>query len=260
MSRGDSGGRRDRIESAPSLRRVHAQSAQQRLGRIWWLESEDLSQHLRAVTCVLRRMGLTASSSTFFAAGVMRRRSFVMTALIVGLFGTARIARGSVGARPHAQGAQGFPIERLEGLATLLKAGRQLRPGLGWYLRRHLCRPGPGRVGAAALNEVARQTLGGHVAEALVEVPEAGDVEHRERLGPVVLAPEQVVAQLGERRALTLRMVIDPWHQVIDRLDHTHLRTVTPRTPPQRRCDAVRRSLSSGVSVGSRTRCAMPAT
>ena len=47
-----------------------------------------------AVTWVFRRLGLTASSSTFFAAGVMRRRSFCMTSLIVGFFGTVRIGSG----------------------------------------------------------------------------------------------------------------------------------------------------------------------
>src|SRR5277367_7029876 len=39
---------RDRIQSAPNLRRVHAESAQQHRRRIWWLESEDLGQHLGA--------------------------------------------------------------------------------------------------------------------------------------------------------------------------------------------------------------------
>ena len=39
---GDSAAGRDRIQSAPNLRRVHAESAQQRRRRIWWPESEDL--------------------------------------------------------------------------------------------------------------------------------------------------------------------------------------------------------------------------
>ena len=37
---------RERIQSAPNLRRVHAESAQQRRCRIWWLESEDLGKYL----------------------------------------------------------------------------------------------------------------------------------------------------------------------------------------------------------------------
>ena len=43
---GDSAVGRDHIQSAPNLRRVHAESAQQHRRRIWWLESEDLGQHL----------------------------------------------------------------------------------------------------------------------------------------------------------------------------------------------------------------------
>jgi alkanesulfonate monooxygenase SsuD/methylene tetrahydromethanopterin reductase-like flavin-dependent oxidoreductase (luciferase family) len=53
---------------------------------------ERLSQVRDAVTS----LSLDASSSTFFAAGVMRRRSFFAMSLIVGFFGTARI--GSAGA------------------------------------------------------------------------------------------------------------------------------------------------------------------
>jgi acyl-CoA thioesterase len=73
---GDSAVGRDRIQSAPNLRRVHAESAQQHRRRIWWLESEDLGQHLLGRDLELPTVGLDASSSTFFAAGVMRRRSF----------------------------------------------------------------------------------------------------------------------------------------------------------------------------------------
>ena len=39
---GDSAVGRYRIQSAPNLRCVHAESAQQHRRRIWWLESEDL--------------------------------------------------------------------------------------------------------------------------------------------------------------------------------------------------------------------------
>ena len=42
----------------------------------------------------LGALGLAASSSTFFAAGVMRRPSFFAMSLIVGFFGTARIGSG----------------------------------------------------------------------------------------------------------------------------------------------------------------------
>ena len=91
---GDSAAGRDRIQSAPNLRRVHAQGAQQHRCRIWWLESEDLGQHLLARDIEPSTVGLRRSSSTFFAAGVMRRRSFFAMSLIVGFFGTARIGSG----------------------------------------------------------------------------------------------------------------------------------------------------------------------
>ena len=72
-----------------------AESAQQGCRRIWWLEREDLGQHLGAGDLRLpMTLGLYASSSTFFAAGVMRRRSFFATSLILGFFGTARIGSG----------------------------------------------------------------------------------------------------------------------------------------------------------------------
>ena len=46
--------------------------------------------------------------------------------LIVGFFGTARIRQwGGVGAGPQSQGTQGFVIERLKGLASLLQAHAQ---------------------------------------------------------------------------------------------------------------------------------------
>src|SRR5580698_7889031 len=37
---------RDHIQKAQNFRRVHAESPQQHRRRIWWLESEDLGQHL----------------------------------------------------------------------------------------------------------------------------------------------------------------------------------------------------------------------
>jgi hypothetical protein len=43
---GDSAVGRDGIQSAPNVRRVHPESAQQHPRRIWRLESEDLGQHL----------------------------------------------------------------------------------------------------------------------------------------------------------------------------------------------------------------------
>ncbi len=88
---GDSAVGRDRIQSAPNLRRVHAQSTQEHRRRIWWLESKDLGQHLLGRDLEPPAVGLDASSSTFFAAGVMRRRSFCATSLSLGFFGTARI-------------------------------------------------------------------------------------------------------------------------------------------------------------------------
>ena len=76
-----------------------------------------------AVTWSLRRLGFDASSSTFFAAGVMRRRSFCATSLILGFFGTARIGSGGASVPdPQAEGSQGFLIERLKDLASLLQA------------------------------------------------------------------------------------------------------------------------------------------
>ena len=76
-----------------------------------------------AVTSVFRRLGLTASSSTFFAAGVMRRRSLLIHVSDLRLLrDRAHRQWGSVGAGPQAEGAQGFMVERLEGLASFRQA------------------------------------------------------------------------------------------------------------------------------------------
>ena len=49
-----------------------------------------------------------------------------MTSLIFGFFGTARIGSGGASSTgPQAQGTQGFLIERLKGLASLLQAHAQ---------------------------------------------------------------------------------------------------------------------------------------
>jgi len=58
------------------------------------VESEDLGQHLLGRDLGLPAHGLDRFLKHFFAAGVMRKRSFFMTALNVGFFGTARIGSG----------------------------------------------------------------------------------------------------------------------------------------------------------------------
>ena len=123
---GDSAAGRDRIQSAPDLRRVHAQSAQQHRCRIWWLESEDLGQHLLArdiepSTVGLRRvlkhfLGRGRHAEAIFFRDVSERRL---------LRHGAHRQRRSVGARPQAQSTQGFLIERLMGLASLLQGHAQ---------------------------------------------------------------------------------------------------------------------------------------
>jgi hypothetical protein len=75
-----------------------------------------------AVTWVFRRLGLTARSSTFFAAGVMRRRSFCMMSLSVGFFGTARIGRGERRCRAPGPGHPG-PRDRATQRRGELAAG-----------------------------------------------------------------------------------------------------------------------------------------
>jgi hypothetical protein len=117
---------RDRIRSAPNLRRVHAESAQQYRCRIWWLESEDLGQHLLGRDLGLPAHGLDRflehflcrgrhAEAIFFHDGSDRRP----------LRHGAHRQWGSVGAGPHAHGTQGFLIERLKGLASLLQAHAQ---------------------------------------------------------------------------------------------------------------------------------------
>src|SRR5580704_15439424 len=106
---GDSAAGRDRIQPAPDLRRVHAQSAQQHRCRIWWLESEDLGQHLLArdiepPAVGLRRvlkhfLGRGRHAEAIFSRDVSERRL---------LRHGAHRQRRSVGARPQAQSTQGL--------------------------------------------------------------------------------------------------------------------------------------------------------
>src|ERR1700681_1706364 len=123
---GDSAVGRDRIQSAPTLRRVHAESAQQHRRRIWWLESEDLGQHLLGRDLGLSAHGLDRFLKHFLCRGRHAGAIFFQDG------SDRRLLRhgahrqwGSVGAGSHAQGAQGFPIERLKGLAGLLQAHAQ---------------------------------------------------------------------------------------------------------------------------------------
>src|ERR1022692_4294383 len=121
----DSAVGRDRIQSAPNLRRVHAESAQQHRRRIWWLESEDLGQHLLG-----RDLGLPAIGPDRFLKHSLCRGRHAGAIFQDGsdrwlLRHGAHRQWGSVGAGPHAQGAQGFLVERLKGLASLLQAHAQ---------------------------------------------------------------------------------------------------------------------------------------
>jgi hypothetical protein len=66
---GDSAVGRDRIQSAPNFYRVHAESAQQHRRRIWWLESEDLGQHLLGRDLELPMVGLRRVLKHFLCRG-----------------------------------------------------------------------------------------------------------------------------------------------------------------------------------------------
>src|ERR1700733_5869718 len=66
---GDSALGRDRLQPAPSLRRVHAESAQQHRRRIWWLESEDLGQYLLGGAESPPAVGLGPFLNHFFSRG-----------------------------------------------------------------------------------------------------------------------------------------------------------------------------------------------
>src|ERR1700722_11562586 len=122
----DSAAGRDRIQSAPDLRRVHAEGAKQRRRRIWWLESEDLGQHL--LGCDLEPPAV--GPGRLLKHLLCRRRH--AEAIFFRDVSEPRLLRhgahrqrGSVGAGPQAQGAQGFVIEGLKGLAGLLQAHAQ---------------------------------------------------------------------------------------------------------------------------------------
>src|SRR5580692_10249006 len=123
---GDSAAGRDRIQPAPDLRRVHAQSAQQHRCRIWWLESEDLGQHLLARDIEPPAVGLRRVLKHFLGRGRHAEAIFLHDVQERRLLRHgAHLQRGSVGAGPQAQGAQGFAIEGLKGLASLLQAHAQ---------------------------------------------------------------------------------------------------------------------------------------
>jgi hypothetical protein len=122
----DSAVGRDRIQSAPNLQRVHAESAQQHRRRIWWLESEDLGQHLLGRDLGLPTHGLDRFLKHFLCRGRHAEAIFFHDG------SDRRLLRhgahrqwGSIGAGPHAQGTQGFLIERLKSLTSLLQAHAQ---------------------------------------------------------------------------------------------------------------------------------------
>ena len=117
---------RDRIQSAPNLRRVHAESAEQHRRRIWWLESEDLGQHLLGRDLEPPTVGLRRFLKHFLC------RARDAEAIFFHEVSDPRLLRhgahrqfGSVGAGPQAQGTQGSAIERLLGLAGLLQVHAQ---------------------------------------------------------------------------------------------------------------------------------------
>src|SRR5215467_8112305 len=123
---GDSAVGRGRIQSAPNLRRVHAESAQQHRRRIWWLESEDLSQHLLGRDLGLPAIGLDRFLKHFLCRGRHAEAIFLHDV------SDRRLLRhgahrqwGSVGAGLQAQSTQGFLVERVKGLASLLQAHAQ---------------------------------------------------------------------------------------------------------------------------------------
>ena len=91
---GDSAVGRDRIQSAPNLRRVHVESAQQHRRRIWWFESEDLGQHLLSRESELPTVGLDRFLKHFLCRGSHAEAIFLRDVLILGFFGTARIGSG----------------------------------------------------------------------------------------------------------------------------------------------------------------------
>src|ERR1700733_7426842 len=117
---------RDRIQSAPNLRRVHAESAQQHRRGIWWLESEDLGQHLLGRDIEPPAIGLRRFLKHFLCRGRHAEAIFFRDVPDPRLLRHgAHRQRGSVGGGPQAQGTQGFAIERLKGLASLLQAHAQ---------------------------------------------------------------------------------------------------------------------------------------
>ena len=107
--------------------RDHAERAQQHRRRIWWLESEDLGQHLGAGDLELpMTLGLVRFLKHFLCCGRHAEAIFFRDVSDPRLLRHgAHRQRGSVGAGTQAQGAQGFAIERVEGLASLLQAHAQ---------------------------------------------------------------------------------------------------------------------------------------
>ena len=109
---GDSAVGRDRIQSAPDLGRVHAESAQQHRRRIWWLESEDLGQHLMGRDLGLPAVGPDRILKHFLCRGRHAEAIFFRDVSEPRLLRHgAHRQWGSVGAGPDAQGTQGFVIE-----------------------------------------------------------------------------------------------------------------------------------------------------
>src|SRR5580700_8326051 len=114
------------IQSAPDLGCVHAESAQQHRRRIWWLESEDLGQHLLGRDLELAAVGPDRILKHFLCRGRQTEVIFCRNIPEPRLLGDgAHRQCGSVGAEDHAQGNQGFVIERLLDLASLLQGHAQ---------------------------------------------------------------------------------------------------------------------------------------
>lgn len=82
-----------------------------------------------------------------------------MTSLIFGLVGTARIGRGNVDAGLHAQGTQGFLIEGVKDLASLLQAHAQdaLDRGIRQQAEQDVIGAGSAVTSAMSLLSLARR-------------------------------------------------------------------------------------------------------
>jgi hypothetical protein len=94
--------------------------------RIWWLEGEDLGQHLLGRNLELPAVGPGRFLKHFLCRGRHAEAIFFRDVSDPRLLRHgAHRQRGSVGAGPQAQGTQGFVIERLKSLAGLLQVHAQ---------------------------------------------------------------------------------------------------------------------------------------